>query len=54
MAKILKTMKNKAEKYGQLELPFIIAVNVVASHCDNIDIMNALYGDESMLGYTSC
>jgi hypothetical protein len=46
---IRKAIENKAKKYGELELPFIIAVNVVADHCDNIDIMNALYGDESIL-----
>jgi hypothetical protein len=46
---IRKAIENKAKKYGELELPFIIAVNVVANHCDNIDIMNALYGDESIL-----
>jgi hypothetical protein len=46
---IRKALENKAKKYGELELPFIIAVNVVANHCDNIDIMNALYGDESIL-----
>ncbi len=46
---IRKAIENKAKKYGELELSFIIAVNVVADHCDNIDIMNALYGDESLL-----
>jgi len=43
---IRSAMEAKAKKYGQLDLPFVIAINVVEDHCDNIDIMNALYGDE--------
>jgi hypothetical protein len=46
---IRKAIENKAKKYGELQLPLIVAVNVVGDHCDNIDIMNALYGDESIL-----
>ncbi len=46
---IRKAIESKAKKYGDLQLPLIIAVNAVGDHCDNIDIMNALYGDESIL-----
>jgi hypothetical protein len=43
---IRNAIEAKAKKYGQLDLPFVIAINVVEDHCDNVDIMNALYGDE--------
>jgi hypothetical protein len=37
---------SKATRYGELDLPYLIAVNVVAEHVDNIDTMNALFGEE--------
>lgn len=43
---IKKAIESKTGKYGQLGLPFIVAINVFADHCDNIDIMNALFGEE--------
>ena len=43
---IRRAVKAKAKQYGEFTLPFLIAINVVDGHCDNIDIMNALYGDE--------
>ncbi len=46
---IRKAIEGKAKKYGELQLPFVVSVNVVGDHCDNIDILNALYGDESIL-----
>lgn len=37
---------NKATRYGSLDLPYLVAVNVVADHVDTIDVMNALFGEE--------
>ncbi|RMF72363.1 MAG: hypothetical protein D6738_11415 [Acidobacteria bacterium] len=37
---------NKATRYGPLDLPYVIAVNVIAEHVDTSDIMNALFGKE--------
>jgi hypothetical protein len=43
---IKRAVKAKAKQYGEFTLPFLIAINVVDGHCDNIDIMDALYRDE--------
>lgn len=37
---------NKATRYGDLDLPYLVAVNVIAEHADTIDVMNALFGEE--------
>ena len=42
-------VERKSGKYGNLNLPFIIAVNVLENHCEDIDVMNALYGDECIV-----
>jgi hypothetical protein len=42
-------IERKSNKYGNLHLPFVVATNVVENHCENIDIMNALYGDERFI-----
>jgi hypothetical protein len=39
----------KGRKYGQLELPLIVAVNAGAFHVDMIDIMEALFGQEQFI-----
>jgi hypothetical protein len=39
----------KAKKYGELNLPLVVAVNVVGEHCDETDIFNALFGTETIL-----
>ncbi|MGH9794140.1 MAG: hypothetical protein ACRD5G_05150 [Candidatus Acidiferrales bacterium] len=39
----------KADKYGKLSLPFIVAVNVLSLHCDGTDIMNGLFGQETFI-----
>lgn len=36
----------KARAYGALELPYIIAVNALADHVDETDVMEALFGKE--------
>jgi hypothetical protein len=46
-------VERKAEKYGALELPLMIAVNVLSMHCDNVDIMNGLFGQETIV-VTEC
>ena len=38
----------KAKKYGELSLPLVVAVNVKSEHCDNVDVNNALFGDETI------
>lgn len=37
---------NKATRYGELDLPYLVAINVTDEHIDRIDIMNALFGEE--------
>lgn len=39
----------KGKKYGKLELPLIVAVNVGEFHVDTIDIMQALFGQEQFI-----
>ena len=36
----------KASRYGDLGKPYIVAVNTVNQHLDEIDIMSALFGQE--------
>lgn len=38
----------KATRYGELGMPYIVAVNAVNQHLDEIDIMNALFGQETL------
>jgi len=45
---IRDAIEQKAKKYGKLDLPLVIAVNVVSEHCDEIDINNALFGSEAI------
>jgi hypothetical protein len=39
-------LENKAKKYGALEVPLVVAVNVLGIHCDETDIFNAVFGQE--------
>jgi len=43
---IRNSINEKATKYGDLDLPYIIAVNVTSFFLDEISIQNALFGDE--------
>src|ERR1044072_4083894 len=45
---IKKAVAAKATKYGELNLPFIVAVNVFDIHADSIDLMDALFGREAI------
>ena len=42
------TLEAKAKKYGSLQLPLVVAVNVLGLHCDEYDILNALFGQEGI------
>jgi len=43
---IRNSINEKSTKYGDLDLPYIIAVNVISYFLDDISIENALFGDE--------
>lgn len=44
---IKDSIRDKASKYGELDLPYIIAINVTdESGIDETDIINALFGEE--------
>ena len=40
---------DKASKYGELDLPFVVAVNSLAEHLDRIDALEALFGREQFV-----
>lgn len=40
-------ISKKATKYGDLDLPFVVAVNVIDIFVHDEDIMNALFGEEN-------
>lgn len=45
--RIMKSIQDKATKYGKLDLPYIVAINVADElGVDEIDISNALFGEE--------
>lgn len=46
---IRNAISRKSTKYGNLDKPFIIAINSLAIHMDNEDIMGALFGQETYL-----
>lgn len=43
----------KATKYGELNRPYVIAVNAIDQHLDEIDIMEALFGSETFVFRTN-
>ena len=46
---IRKSIQDKATKYGELDLPYIVAINVIDEFgADDIDISNALFGEEQV------
>jgi len=55
---IRQSIEAKCKKYGELGLPLIVAVNYIGFHCGDADVMDALYGQESVVvtlgdgGYT--
>ena len=46
---IRAAIEGKATKYGNLDRPLIVAVNVLDDFCDDGDIRNALFGDEQLV-----
>jgi hypothetical protein len=45
---IRAAIEGKATKYGELDLPLVVAVNVLNDFCDRDDIWNALFGEEQI------
>ena len=45
-APLRKAIKRKATRYGQIGGPYVVAVNVRSSFLDDIDIAEALFGEE--------
>lgn len=45
---IRDTVKRKAKRYGQLDKPYVIAVNALSGYPDQEDIEQALFGSESL------
>ena len=49
---IRNAIKEKATKYGNLDLPYIIAINVLSIFSnDDLMVMDALFGDEGITAY---
>ncbi|MFY9823249.1 MAG: hypothetical protein WAM82_17835 [Thermoanaerobaculia bacterium] len=47
---VRKVLKRKISRYGKLGLPFIVAVNAMQVHSDEIAILEALLGTETFVG----
>ncbi len=39
-------VKAKGGRYGEMDRPYVVAVNVITDHLDEIDLLNALFGTE--------
>lgn len=48
-ADLRAALEAKANKYGELKLPLLIAVNTLSAHCDDTDILNGLFGQEGIV-----
>jgi len=46
---IRAAVEGKATKYGDLEIPLVVAVNIMDDFCDDLDVWNALFGEEQLL-----
>lgn len=47
--KIRESIRDKASRYGGVDLPYIVAINVIDDFIvDDIDISNALFGEEQV------
>lgn len=46
---LLTALRSKAGRYGKLEYPYILAVNVTNMFIDEIDIKDALFGKEQFV-----
>lgn len=45
---VRSAVRRKATKYGNLDLPYIVAVNIIEPLADQIDVFNALFGQEQL------
>jgi hypothetical protein len=52
-APIRDAIRSKGGRYGELEKPFVVAVNVDAGSLDRIDEMQALFGQEEYVFNTA-
>jgi len=46
---IRAAIDGKAKKYGNLDLPLVVAVNVTNDFCDDDDVWSALFGDDQIV-----
>jgi hypothetical protein len=46
---IRSAIEAKAKKYGELDRPLVIAINVMDIFCEQCDILNALFGEERVV-----
>lgn len=46
---IRAAVEGKATKYGALGLPLVVAVNVMDDFCEDLDVWNALFGEEQLV-----
>ncbi len=46
---IVGALRSKATRYGELDLPYVVAVNVIDDFADDVDIVEALFGQEEVL-----
>lgn len=46
---IRAAIDGKAKKYGELDLPLVVAVNVTNDLCDDEDVWSALFGDDQIV-----
>jgi len=46
---IRTAVEGKATKYGALDLPLVVAVNIVDDFCEYDDFWNALFGEEQLV-----
>jgi hypothetical protein len=45
----IKSAVSVKNKYGRLDLPFAVAVNVTGDFCSKYDVMNSLFGHETVI-----
>jgi hypothetical protein len=48
-ADLKNALETKGKKYGAIDIPLVIAVNVLGIHCDETDILNAVFGQEGII-----
>lgn len=48
---ISKAVNEKATKYGNLGIPYIIAINILSDFCDDLAVMDGLFGQEGFSAF---